>query len=103
MRALCVVTYSKNSQTTFESQRPEINPQKPETLFDVARFNSLREGIYNAERDLKRLRDPLRLRLPQSSKDAAAAATAGSGAGGGLLPSQLNIGNLKNMLKDKFS
>ena len=68
----------------------------------MARFNSLREGIYNAERDLKRLRDPLRLRLPQSSKDAAATA-AGSGAGGGLLPSQLNIGNLKNMLKDKFS
>ena len=67
----------------------------------MARFNSLREGIYNAERDLKRLRDPLRLRLPQSSKDTAA--TAGSGAGGGLLPSQLNIGNLKNMLKDKFS
>ena len=70
----------------------------------MARFNSLREGIYNAERDLKRLRDPLRLRLPQSSKDAAAANAAGSGAGGGgLLPSQLNIGNLKNMLKDKFS
>ena len=70
----------------------------------MARFNSLREGIYNAERDLKRLRDPLRLRLPQSSKDTAAAnASAGSGAGGGLLPSQLNIGNLKNMLKDKFS
>ena len=69
-------------------------------MFDVARFNSLREGIYNAERDLKRLRDPLRLRLPQSSKAAATAAAAG---GGGILPSQLNIGNLKNMLKDKFS
>ena len=79
----------------------QMNPQKPETMFDVARFNSLREGIYNAERDLKRLRDPLRLRLPQSSKAAAAAAAAGGG--GGILPSQLNIGNLKNMLKDKFS
>ena len=78
-----------------------MNPQKPETLFDVARFNSLREGIYNAERDLKRLRDPLRLRLPQSSKDAAAAGSATGG--GGLLASQLNIGNLKSMLKDKFS
>ena len=69
----------------------------------MARFNSLREGIYNAERDLKRLRDPLRLRLPQSSKDAASAATAAGSGAGGLLPSQLNIGNLKNMLKDKFS
>ena len=66
----------------------------------MARFNSLREGIYNAEKDLKRLRDPLRLRLPQSSKDAAAGSATG---GGGLLASQLNIGNLKSMLKDKFS
>lgn len=74
--------------------------QKPETVFDVARFNSLREGVYNAERDLKRLRDPLRLRLPQSSKDAAGGSATG---GGGLLSSQLNIGNLRNMLKDKFS
>ena len=72
-------------------------------MFDVARFNSLREGIYNAERDLKRLRDPLRLRLPQSSKDAAAAAAGSATSGGGILSSQLNIGNLKNMLKDKFS
>ena len=78
------------------SKQHFINPQKPETVFDVARFNSLKEGIYSAERDLKRLRDPLRLRLPQTPSPE-------PGTSGGILPSQLNIGNLKSMLKEKFS
>ena len=65
-------------------------------MFDVARFNSLKEGIYSAERDLKRLRDPLRLRLPQSPSAEPSTSV-------GILPSQLNIGNLKSMLREKFS
>ncbi len=72
--------------------------------WDVAKFNSLKEGIYSAERDLKKLRDPLHLRLPQPSLQAAANRRKGAENNqSGILSSQLNIGNLKNMLKEKFS
>lgn len=71
--------------------------KKMEGLWDVAKFNSLKEGIYSAERDLRRLRDPLHLRLPKSALEKVTPSL------DGILSSQLNIGNLKNMLKEKFS
>ena len=69
-------------------------------FWDVAKYNSLREGIVTIERDLKRLRDPLHLRLPPSlvAKGQAAADKTG-----GILGSQVNIGNIKEMIKSKLS
>ena len=67
-------------------------------LWDVAKYNSLKEGIHTLERDLKRLRDPLHLRLPPSL-----VAKGASLKKDGILGSQVTIGNLKDMIKNKLS
>ncbi len=62
--------------------------------WDVNKYNALRDGISKLELDLRRLRDPLRLRATsQDVKDGI----------GGILGNQLHIGNIKEMLKSKFS
>ncbi len=62
--------------------------------WDVNKYNALRDGISKLELDLRRLRDPLRVRATsQDVKDGI----------GGILGNQLHIGNIKEMLKSKFS
>lgn len=67
-------------------------------MWDVEKYNSLKEGITSVERDLKRLRDPLHLRLPQNIVGAGLQAAKREG----ILGSQINIGNFKNILKGKL-
>ena len=64
------------------------------TEWDVSKYNSLRDGIAKLELDLMRLRDPLRIR--SASLDAKEAI-------GGILGNQLHIGNIRDMLKSKFT
>ena len=73
--------------------------------WDVSRYNALLDGIRSVEGELARLRDPLHLRLPPSitAKYAATAERARRADLGGILGAQLNIGNLKSMLKSKLN
>lgn len=64
--------------------------------WNVAKYNQLKEGIVKVENELKRLKDPLRLKLPIEKLEGAKAR------GSSVLGSQVNIGNLKDMLKGKF-
>ena len=48
------------------------------------------------ENELKRLKDPLRLKLPIEKLEGA------KERGSGVLGGQVNIGNIKDMLKGKF-
>ena len=64
--------------------------------WDVGKYNQLKEGIVKLEHELKRLKDPLRLKLPVHKLEGA------KEAGSGVLGSQVNIGNIKEMLKGKF-
>ena len=64
--------------------------------WDVAKYNHLKDGIVNVEQQLKRLKDPLRLKLPFDKLEGA------KEAGSGVLGTQVNIGNIKEMLKGKF-
>ena len=64
--------------------------------WDIGKFNQLKEGIVKVEHELKRLKDPLRLKLPVNKLEGA------KEAGSGVLGSQVNIGNIKEMLKGKF-
>ena len=66
--------------------------------WDVARYNVLKEGIARVEHDLQRLRDPLSLRLPRAPGEDPASDIAK-----GILGGQMQIGNIRNMLKEKFS
>ena len=66
-------------------------------FWDVHKYNALRDGIASVERDLKRLRDPIRLRLPKDKLNLDSKPDLG------LVSSTLNIGNIKNMLKGKLS
>ncbi len=61
-------------------------------LWDVENYNRLKDSLYDVERDLRRLRDPLRLRLVKQEQNPH-----------GILANQMNIGNIKNMLKGKLS
>ena len=63
--------------------------------WDVNKYNQLKEGIVKVESELKRLKDPLRLKLPVNKLEGATKET-------GVLGSQVNIGNFKEMLKGKF-
>lgn len=62
--------------------------------WDVNKYNHLKEGIITVESQLKRLKDPLRLKLPVNKLEGAKEV--------GVLGSQINIGNSKEMLKGKF-
>ena len=64
--------------------------------WDVAKYNHLKEGILKVETELNRLKDPLRLKLPIDKLEGA------KEAGLNVLGSQVNIGNIKDMLKSKF-
>ena len=64
--------------------------------WDVGKYNQLKEGIVKVEDELKRLTDPLRLKLPIEKLEGA------KNSGGGVLGSQVNIGSIKDMLKGKF-
>ena len=56
----------------------------------------MKEGIVKVEDELKRLTDPLRLKLPIEKLEGA------KNSGGSVLGSQVNIGSIKDMLKGKF-
>ena len=62
--------------------------------WDVNKYNHLKEGIVKVESELKRLKDPLRLKLPVDKLEGAKEV--------GVLGNQMNIGNFKEMLKGKF-
>ena len=64
--------------------------------WDVNKYNQLKEGIGKVENELKRLRDPLRLKLPIQKLEGAQKEV------NSLLGSQVNMGNIKDMLKGKF-
>ena len=63
--------------------------------WDVQKYNQLKEGIIKVENELKRLKDPLRLKLPIQKLGAKEESS-------NLLGSQVNMGNIKEMLKGKF-
>ena len=64
--------------------------------WDVTKYNQLKEGILKVETELKKLKDPLRLKLPLEKLEGA------KEAGNSVLRSQVNIGNIKDMFKGKF-
>ena len=65
--------------------------------WDVKKYNQLKDGIIKVESELKRLRDPLRLKLmPHDGNRSDGAKSEGLGKG------QVNIANIKDMLKGKF-
>ena len=64
--------------------------------WDVNKYNQLKEGIGKVKNELKRLRDPLRLKLPIQKLEGAQKEV------NSLLGSQVNMGNIKDMLKGKF-
>lgn len=64
--------------------------------WNVEKYNQLKEGVVKVENELKRLKDPLRLKLPIEKLEGIKAR------GSGVLGSQVNIGNIKEMLKGKF-
>ena len=64
--------------------------------WDVNKYNQLKEGIVKVENELKRLKDPLRLKLPIQKLEGAKEEV------NSLLGSQVNMGNIKDMLKGKF-
>ena len=67
--------------------------------WDVNKYNHLKEGIVKVESELKRLKDPLRLKLPVNKLEGATKENVG---GGVLGNTQINMGNFKEMLKGKF-
>ncbi len=79
---------------TFASDR-EIT----KSFLKMENFQNFLVPFQLVERDLRRLRDPLRLRLPAS---ASSLLKRGKGGEGGILASQININNLKSLLKDKL-
>ena len=66
-------------------------------FWDVEEYNKLKDGIMHLERDIQRLREPFKQKLIQASKPSFDSKDASS-----LLGSQINIGNIKNMLKGKL-
>ncbi len=66
--------------------------------WDVYRYNNLREGICRLEGELDKLRDSSKLR-----PSAEALQRAAHGIEAGILGSQMNIGNIRDMLKGKFN
>lgn len=70
-------------------------------VWDVDRYNDLRDNIVAVERDLRRLRDPLHLRLSAQLQQLREAEQAAGDKG--ILGSQLNIGQFKDMIKSKLS
>ncbi len=67
--------------------------------WDVERYNELRDSLKDVEKDLQRLRDPLRLRLPQTRKDPHGEEQQQHS----ILGAQLKIDHFKNILKSKLS
>ncbi|TRY64014.1 hypothetical protein TCAL_05575 [Tigriopus californicus] len=70
--------------------------------WNVQRYNHLQEDMQRIEQDLQRLRDPISLKLPASLTAKHAGLGKRDGSPGGILGAQINIGNIKNMIKDKF-
>lgn len=68
--------------------------------WDVERYNRLKDSVIKVEHELKRLRDPLKLRIPHPALQNSAKASSNSGLS--LLGAQVNIGQLKDMLKSKL-
>jgi len=64
--------------------------------WDVQKYNHLKEGIIKVENELKRLKDPLRLKLPIQKLEGAKEECSN------VLANQVNMGNIKEMLKGKF-
>ena len=63
------------------------------TEWDVTKYNSLRNGISSVEADLRRLRDPLRVRSPSAAHDGV----------GNIIGNQIHIGNIREIFKSKFN
>lgn len=66
--------------------------------WDVGKYNALRDGIVKVEQELRKVRDPSKLRPSNEALRRAA-----QDLETGILGSQVHIGNIKDMLKGKFS
>lgn len=71
--------------------------------WDVNKYNSLKEGIDRVEDELSKLRDHTKLRPSNEALRKVAQDLEKNSSMASLLGSQVNIGNIKDLLKSKFS